>query len=152
MIIRCIGHAEFLIELENGTRIVTDPYDASCGYPVERIAADVVLVSHGHHDHNAVENVISPTTIISTAGVYEPEEGVRVKAVEADHDDAGGSKRGKSLMFCMEAEGLRVMHLGDLGHIPTEGERLEWNDFQIEIIDNLGNVSLVEIIEHFKRS
>ena len=119
MIIRCIGHAEFLIELENGTRIVTDPYDASCGYPVEKIAADVVLVSHGHHDHNAVENVVSPMTIISSAGVYEPEDGVRVKAVEADHDDAGGSKRGKSLMFCIEAEGLRVMHLGDLGHIPT---------------------------------
>ena len=47
MIIRCIGHAEFLIELENGMRIVTDPYDASCGYPVLKLSADAVLVSHG---------------------------------------------------------------------------------------------------------
>ena len=34
MIIRCIGHAEFLLELENEMRIVFDPYDAGCGYPV----------------------------------------------------------------------------------------------------------------------
>ena len=57
MIISCIGHAEFLLELENGMRLVTDPYDASCGYPVPEIRADAALVSHGHHDHNAVENV-----------------------------------------------------------------------------------------------
>lgn len=119
MIIRCIGHAEFLLELENGMRIVTDPYDASCGYPVEKIAADAVLVSHGHHDHNAVENVTGVTCTVNTAGRYDLGNGVIVTAVEADHDDAGGTKRGKNLLFVIEAEGLRVMHLGDLGHIPT---------------------------------
>ena len=31
MIISCMGHAKFVIELDNGLRIVTDPYDASCG-------------------------------------------------------------------------------------------------------------------------
>ena len=119
MIIRCIGHAEFLLELENGMRIVTDPYDASCGYPVEKIAADAVLVSHGHHDHNAVENVTGVTCTVNTAGRHDLGNGVIVTAVEADHDDAGGTKRGKNLLFVIEAEGLRVMHLGDLGHIPT---------------------------------
>jgi len=120
MIIRCIGHAEFLIELENGMRIVTDPYDASCGYPVENIRADVVLVSHGHHDHNAVENVSGAEQIITSPGRYELDGGVTVIAVEADHDEAGGTKRGKTLLFCLEAEGIRVMHMGDLGHIPTQ--------------------------------
>lgn len=119
MIIRCIGHAEFLLELENGMRIVTDPYDASCGYPVEKIAADAVLVSHGHHDHNAVENVTGVACTVNTAGRHDLGNGVIVTAVEADHDDAGGTKRGKNLLFVIEAEGLRVMHLGDLGHIPT---------------------------------
>lgn len=121
MIIRCIGHAEFLIELENGMRIVTDPYDASCGYTVEKLQADVVLVSHGHHDHNAVENVTGAVQVIDRAGRYDL-DGVTVTAVEADHDEAGGTKRGKTLLFCMEVEGLRVMHMGDLGHIPTQAQ------------------------------
>lgn len=118
MIIRCIGHAEFLIELESGMRIVTDPYDASCGYPVLQIPADVVLVSHGHHDHNAVENVQGVQHTVDAPGRYDLGDAV-VTAIEADHDEAGGSKRGKTLLFVIEAEGLRVMHMGDLGHIPT---------------------------------
>ena len=120
MIITCIGHAKFLIELENGMKIVTDPYDASCGYPVTPVEADVVLVSHGHHDHSAVETITGAQQIIREAGEYDLEDGVLVRAVEADHDDAGGSKRGKTLLFCIEAEGLRVMHMGDLGHVPTK--------------------------------
>lgn len=119
MIIRCIGHAEFLLELENGMRIATDPYDASCGYPVKKIAVDAVLVSHGHHDHNAVENLTGVLNTIDAPGTYDLGDGVRVTAVEAAHDEVGGAKRGKNLLFCLEAEGLRVMHLGDLGHIPT---------------------------------
>lgn len=122
MIIRCIGHAEFLLELENGMRIVTDPYDATCGYPVEVISADALLVSHGHHDHNAVENVKGVQHTVDAPGRYDLGDGVTVTAVEADHDDAGGAKRGKNLLFCVEAEGLRVMHLGDLGHVPTQAQ------------------------------
>ncbi len=122
MIFTCIGHAEFLIELENGLRIVTDPYDKSCGYPVEKVQADVVLVSHGHHDHNAVENVKGASRIIDQAGEYDLGDGVTVVAVEAFHDEAEGSKRGKTLLFSVRAEGLNAVHLGDLGHLPTEAQ------------------------------
>lgn len=119
MIISCIGHAEFLLELDNGMRIVTDPYDASCGYPILPMKADGVLVSHGHHDHNAVENVQGVSRIIDTAGRHTLAPGVEVTAVPCFHDEAQGSKRGNNLMFLLEAEGLRVAHLGDLGHLPT---------------------------------
>lgn len=119
MIISCIGHAEFLLELDNGMRIVTDPYDASCGYPILPMKADGVLVSHGHHDHNAVENVQGASRIIDTAGRHTLSPGVEVTAVPCFHDEAQGSKRGNNLMFLLEAEGLRVAHLGDLGHLPT---------------------------------
>ena len=119
MIISCIGHAEFLLELENGMRLVTDPYDASCGYPVLDVKADAALVSHGHHDHNAVENVQGLQRVIDSPGVHTLAPDVKVTAVPCWHDDAQGSKRGSNLMFLVEAEGLRVAHLGDLGHLLT---------------------------------
>lgn len=120
MIITCIGHAEFLLELENGMRLVTDPYDASCGYPVPEVKAEAVLVSHGHHDHCAVENVQGVERVIDAAGEHTLAPDVKVTAVPCFHDEAEGSKRGGNLMFLVEAEGLRVAHLGDLGHLPTK--------------------------------
>ena len=119
MIITCVGHAKFLIELENGMRIVTDPYDKTCGYPVTSVPADVVLVSHGHHDHNAVETIPGRPRVIDKAGVYDLGDGVVVTAAEAFHDDAEGAKRGRTLLFSIRAEGLNAVHLGDLGHLPT---------------------------------
>ena len=115
MLIRHIGHAEFLIETESGVRIVTDPYDAACGYPLRKVTADAALVSHQHHDHNAVENLKGEPRIIDAAGEYTPEPGLKITAVRGFHDDAEGAKRGETLLFLIETEGLRVVHLGDLG-------------------------------------
>lgn len=122
MILTCIGHAKFLIELENGMHLVTDPYDQTCGYPVTPVRADVALVSHGHHDHSAVETLSGSPRLIDAAGEYDLGDGVTVTAVEAFHDDAQGAKRGKTLLFAIHAEGLHVAHLGDLGHLPTQAQ------------------------------
>ncbi len=124
MIIRCIGHAEFLLELDNGLKIVTDPYDASCGYPVQPIQADVALVSHHHHDHDAVENLLGQPRVIDQEGVYDLPGGGLVRAVRAYHDDQKGKLRGETLLFLIQAEGLRVVHLGDLGHLLSMEQKL----------------------------
>ena len=124
MIISCIGHAKFLIELDNGLRIVTDPYDASCGYPVTANPADVVLVSHQHHDHNAVDTIPGKPRVIDHAGAFDLGGGAVVHAIEAFHDDRQGSLRGKTLMFRLNAEGVNVLHLGDLGHLLTAEQHL----------------------------
>ena len=119
MLLTCLGHAKFLIELNSGLRIVTDPFDAACGYPLTETQADVVLVSHGHHDHSAVETISGNPRIIREAGTYTLESGVTVTAIPAFHDEVQGAKRGNTLLFLLEAEGLRIAHLGDLGHLLT---------------------------------
>ena len=124
MLFRHIGHAEFLIETESGVRIVTDPYDAGCGYPIRRMSTDAVLVSHHHHDHDAVENLKGEPRIIDKAGKYSPEPDVKITAIQGFHDDAEGSKRGATLLFLIETEGLRIVHLGDLG-CPLNAEQTE---------------------------
>ena len=124
MLIQHIGHAEFLLTTESGFRVVTDPYDAGTGYPIRPIEADGVLVSHHHHDHDAVENITGHPQIIDYAGNHTFTPDVRVTAFLADHDDAGGAKRGKTLLFLLEAENLRIAHLGDLGCV-LDADQLE---------------------------
>ena len=70
MIIQHIGHAEFLLETAGGMRIVTDPYDESTGYPVRRLKADAALVSHGHHDHNALETLVGLQMTVDKDGEF----------------------------------------------------------------------------------
>ena len=118
MIIKWYGHSSFLIENAAGHCLLTDPFDASVGYPMVCAAADVVTISHAHHDHNCLDNVSNDNAVIVRDGAAEV-AGFKVTSVPTCHDEAGGSKRGENRVFIIESDGLRIAHLGDLGHIPT---------------------------------
>ena len=120
MLIRCLGHSKFLLETAEGFRIVTDPFDASVGYPIPPLTADAVLVSHHHHDHDAVDTVQGWSKMVDAPGVCTLAPGVTVTALPCFHDEVRGAKRGANLIFLLEADGLRLAHLGDLGHLPDE--------------------------------
>ena len=122
MIISCIAHAMFLIELDSGLRIVTDPVGEDSGYPVEPVKADVVLISHRHHDHSCMASVKGWSRVIDTACERVPVGNAEFTAIKGWHDDAEGAKRGETLLFLMEAEGLRIAHAGDLGILPDEAQ------------------------------
>lgn len=122
MLITHIAHSSFLIITESGYRIVTDPCDASCGYPVGLIPADTVLVSHHHHDHDAVNMIEGNPDVIDYAGIRTITPDIRLTAISGWHDDVKGAKRGGNLMFILETEGLKIVHLGDIGCMPEEND------------------------------
>ena len=64
-------------------------------YPaIEGVSADLLLVTHEHLDHNAVEVIGGdPTILRSTAGKLESPVG-EVVAVASEHDQAAGTERG----------------------------------------------------------
>lgn len=79
------------------------------------MAADLLLVTHEHGDHNVVEVVGGdPVTIRSTAGRFESPVG-EVVAIASEHDDAAGTVRGPNTIFRFELDGVRCCHLGDFG-------------------------------------
>jgi len=124
MRIRWYGQSAFL--LDGSKRVFIDPFEmdssvlASRGlrfdYPAIRdVEADVLLVTHEHGDHNAVQVVGgSPETLRSTAGRLDSAVG-EVLAVSSEHDDAAGTQRGPNSIFVFTLDGLRVAHLGDFG-------------------------------------
>ena len=91
--------------------------------PIEPHAADLLLVTHEHRDHNAVEVVTGdPHVIRSTAGRFESPIG-EVVAIASEHDDAGGTARGPNTIFVFSLDGMRVAHLGDFGQAGLRPEQ-----------------------------
>jgi L-ascorbate metabolism protein UlaG (beta-lactamase superfamily) len=85
-------------------------------YPsIEGVEADLVLVTHEHLDHNAVEVIGgSPPVLRSTAGRLDSPVG-QVVAVASEHDEAAGIERGPNTIFIFDMDGIRNCHFGDFG-------------------------------------
>lgn len=113
------GHSCFLITGNSGTRILTDPCDPETGYCLKEIAADAVTVSHEHHDHNYVQAAAGTPEIIRTAGLHVVKD-ITIEGIPAWHDNDRGVQRGENMIYRMELDGMRLVHLGDLGHVPDE--------------------------------
>ena len=119
MKIKWFGHACFLITSSEGVRILTDPFDPSVGYKVPEAEADIVTTSHDHYDHNYLGAVIGDYVHLNSPGSFN-EKGINIIGISTYHDDEQGKKRGKNVVYVYEIDGLRVCHLGDLGHILTD--------------------------------
>ena len=71
MKIKWLGHSCFSLTTSQGTVVVTDPYDESVGYGRPGVDADLVTVSHDHHDHNCLEALGKlDALLIPVGGVY----------------------------------------------------------------------------------
>ncbi len=105
------------MEADDGTIIVTDPFDESVGYEMPDVKAHIVTTSHDHFDHNYVRAVKGKFRHVSTAGTFSV-SGIVIKGIKTFHDDAKGAKRGRNIVFVFDIDGLRVCHCGDLGHEP----------------------------------
>ncbi len=137
MEIKFLGHSCFRIRGKSAV-IVTDPYDPYIGFKLPKLTADIATISHNHKDHNyqeAVEGVSARKKpfVISGAGEYEV-LGVSVFGVATFHDQSQGSKRGGNTIYVINLDGMRIAHLGDLGHKLTEAQLEEVNGVDILMI------------------
>lgn len=121
MKISWLGHSCFKIEDDSGRVVVTDPFDDSVNYPPPKVRADVVAVSHDHHDHNNVKAVGGDPVVVRGSG-KKTVAGIEFEGIATYHDERGGKLRGKNTIFCFEMDGVRLCHLGDLGHLLGEEE------------------------------
>jgi L-ascorbate metabolism protein UlaG (beta-lactamase superfamily) len=93
--------------------------------PITGVSADLLLVTHEHGDHNAVEVIEGdPHVIRSLAGTHESPIGT-ILGVSSEHDPVAGTQRGHNTIYVFELDGLRVAHFGDFGQAGLRDEQAE---------------------------
>jgi len=116
------GHACF--EVRDKKTVVIDPHDGvSVGLKPPGVKADLVLVTHSHFDHASGVNLVAkPGAKTISRGGEEVVDKIRVRGIRTYHDKSAGKQRGENIVYVFEIDGLRMCHLGDIGHVPTSSQ------------------------------
>lgn len=117
MEIKYLGHSCFKLT-EGKFSIIIDPYKAGSvpGLKPLKETANQTIPSHTHDDHSGLREVKLSSTRIDAPFVlnYFP----------TYHDDQLGTLRGPNNVILLEANGLSVVHMGDIG-CDLEWEQIE---------------------------
>ena len=128
-----LGHSSFKLRGKS-VSVITDPYNSEMvGLKYPASEADIVTVSHDHKDHNQSSVIKNVKKVIFGAGEYEIAR-VSIIGISQYHDGEKGEKRGKNIIYVYEMDGLRLCHLGDLGHTLSD-----------EMIGQLGDIDILMI-------
>jgi len=138
MKIKWYGHSAFLITSDKGVKIVTDPYEPGAfggqlSYGQIKDQADLVLTSHDHADHNYTKDLPGTPQVVKGSG-SKTVKGISIKGIATYHDPSKGSERGANTIFTFSVDGMKICHLGDLGHILSEKELAEIGPVDVLLI------------------
>ncbi len=122
------GHACFRLR-ERNLAVVTDPYSPEIGFTLSRLSADVVTVSHHMPGHDYVKAVRGKPLIFDGPGEYEVHN-VFITAIRTWHK--GGKSGGPNTIFHFLFNNISVLHLGDIGEIPSQ-----------DALESIGNVDVL---------
>lgn len=134
------GRSSVKIHTASGLVIYIDPY-APGDYSE---AADLILVTHGHGDHNQVGLVArkASTIVAAPAGALAGQAGAGAKAIaEGESLSLGGLSvkalpasnknhhRGECLGYLLSFDGIVLYHAGDTSYLP---EMEAWKSYGID--------------------
>ena len=116
MKLRFLGHAAFALEL-GGLRLCLDPHKPGVvggRFQLPAIVGpfDALASTHPHEDHSAWTPALGTTTRIEGDTVLGA---LTVRGRSVFHDADRGLRMGLSTMLSFEADGVRVVHCGDVG-------------------------------------
>jgi L-ascorbate metabolism protein UlaG (beta-lactamase superfamily) len=124
--IEYVAHSCFVVESPGGVRALVDPFNGTrwLGYSFPApIAADVVLVTHPHYDHDASYYASGHAPVLRRPGEYAVGD-LRILGVEGRHAEPWGEEfGGVNTLWVLEVGGLRIAHLGDTGLLSAESLR-----------------------------
>lgn len=130
-----LGHSSFRIKGKTAS-VITDPFQSDkVGFKFPKVDfPDIVTVSHLHDDHNNIDAIKGENTfVVDGPGEYEIKD-VLIVGLKTEHDNKNGEERGVNNIYKITIDGVKILHLGDLGRKLSEGE-----------IDLIGDVDILLI-------
>jgi len=138
-------YGQACFRIEDSSVLVTDPHNGeTVGLnPPPADVADLVTISHGHHDHASGKDLVAreESVIKEEPGSFTA-KGVQLTGIQSYHDKEKGAERGENVIFVFEMEGLRICHLGDLGHMLDEGTAEKIGSIDVLLIPVGGNYTI----------
>ncbi len=121
-----IGHACFVLQCQNA-RLLTDPYSPQIGYAPVNQSVDVAALSHPNPKyHSCLDDVRAQTAICGLEYLAQTIEigPFKMGFVEVFEQlpDGEANDDGPNAMTIIEVAGMRVLHMGDCGHLPTRAQ------------------------------
>lgn len=113
MKLKWYGHSCFGLFGEEGS-VIIDPYapDSVPGLALPALTTDAVVCSHFHNDHGYAQGIaLSGNT-----------PRFSVMKIETFHDDKKGTLRGANTVSAIDMDGMRLVHMGDIGHMLSAGQ------------------------------
>lgn len=115
MKIQYLGHSCFRLISDMGTTVLCDPYKSDMVGPnMPLVRCDVVTVSHHHDDHDCMDAVMGNPAVIDCQTACCADD-IAISSFPSFHDDEKGAKRGANLVFLFGIDGLKIVHMGDIG-------------------------------------
>jgi L-ascorbate metabolism protein UlaG (beta-lactamase superfamily) len=149
--IEYVGLSCFIITASNGTRIITDPF--VCDKTVlhsglKKEPADIVTVSCGHYAHCYVYAVGGAPYIYK---ITEPAtlEGITFRGIASRHltmKEVTIQDPGDNVIICFTIDGIRICHLGALGHVLTDEQVKQIGPVDILMVP-VGGVSTLPVAD-----
>ena len=139
-----LGHSSFRIRSRKEI-IITDPYGPEIGFKLPKIKADIVTISHEHPNHNRSNLVAGRPFVIHAPGEYEIKN-ISVFGIPSFH---------KNTIYLIEAQGIKLCHLGDLDY-QLEKETLDKINspdilfIPIDGCDTIGPKKVIKVIRQIE--
>ena len=127
--IRWLGHSCFRIREGSSTApyknttdlsgksIIIDPHDGhSLGLKPPEESGDIILITHDHFDHNCYRVVQKSDSVVIREAGEQMIGPLTIAGYPAHHDNIGGKKRGDIIIYTIKVGGMKLCHLGDVGH------------------------------------
>lgn len=99
--------------------IFFSPYNKSVGMRPPQSNADVVLLSHDSEMFNESDSFRGDPIVFQNPGEYAV-KGVNIVGVDVPADPKGGEIRGNAVVYSVDVEDMKVVHLGAIGAEPSE--------------------------------
>ena len=120
------GQASFGIESEDGTRIVTDPYDPEkAGFRAFSDPADVVIKSSSNDDFHDNDHlvpkregaIVIDALQVALGSKEASSHGIAFHAIEAmEHLEHPSRDPDQNAMYRFNVDGIEIGHMGDMGN------------------------------------